>query len=151
VKFLGWRDDIPAIMPLFDVFVLPSLNEGMGRVLVEAMAAGRPVVASRVGGIPDLVRHGETGLLVTARDDEAIAASISMLLGNPARAERMGAAGRLRSLEFGVCAMVSKLDALYRSLLVVPTPPPAAPASLSAGPPAPAPSPGFEDTCLPPG
>ena len=69
MKFLGWRDDIPEIMPLFDVFVLPSLNEGMGRVLVEAMAAGRPVVASRVGGIPDLVRHGETGLLVTPRDE----------------------------------------------------------------------------------
>jgi hypothetical protein len=104
-----------------------------------------------VGGIPDLVRHGETGLLVTARDDEAIAASISLLLGNPARAERMGAAGRLRCREFSLCAMVSKLDALYRGLLAVPTPPPAATVCLSAGKPAPAPSPGFEDICLPPG
>jgi glycosyltransferase involved in cell wall biosynthesis len=152
VKFLGWRDDIPEIMPLFDVFVLPSLNEGMGRVLVEAMAAGRPVVASRVGGIPDLVRHGETGLLVTARDDEAIAASISLLLSNPAMAERMGAAGRLRCWEFGLCAMVSKLDVLYRGLLAVPIPPATAvPVSRATGSQAPAPPPGFEDICLPPG
>ncbi|MCP4352600.1 MAG: glycosyltransferase family 4 protein [Desulfobacterales bacterium] len=64
VKFLGWRNDIHEIMPVLDVFALPSLNEGMGRVLVEAMAAGKPVVASRTGGIPDLVRHGETGMLV---------------------------------------------------------------------------------------
>jgi glycosyltransferase involved in cell wall biosynthesis len=152
VKFLSWRDDIPEIMPLFDVFVLPSLNEGMGRVLVEAMAAGRPVVASRVGGIPDLVLHGETGLLVTPRDDEAIAASISLLLSNPRKAERMGAAGRLRCREFGLCAMVSKLDGLYRSLLAGPAPlTTAAPVSRAAGSLAPVPPPGFEDICLPPG
>jgi glycosyltransferase involved in cell wall biosynthesis len=90
VRFLGWRDDLREIMPLFDVFVLPSLNEGMGRVLVEAMAAGRPIVASRVGGIPDLVRHGETGLLVTPRDEVSLAESISLLLSNTAKAERMG-------------------------------------------------------------
>jgi glycosyltransferase involved in cell wall biosynthesis len=119
VKFLGWRDDIPEIMPLFDVFVLPSLNEGMGRVLVEAMAAGRPVVASRVGGIPDLVRHGETGLLVTPRDDEAIAASILLLLSNPRKAERMGARGRLRCHEFGLPAMIARLDELYRNMGVM--------------------------------
>jgi glycogen(starch) synthase len=118
VKFLGWRDDIPEIMPLFDIFVLPSLNEdeGMGRVLVEAMAAGRPVVASRVGGIPDLVRHGETGLLVTPRDGEAIAASISLLLSNPRKAERMGEQGRLRCHEFGLPAMIARLDELYRNM-----------------------------------
>jgi glycosyltransferase involved in cell wall biosynthesis len=119
VKFLGWREDIPEIMPLFDVFVLPSLNEGMGRVLVEAMAAGRPVVASRVGGIPDLVRHGESGFLVEPRDDEAIAASISLLLGNPCKAERMGAHGRLRCSEFGLSAMIARLDELYRDIITM--------------------------------
>jgi glycosyltransferase involved in cell wall biosynthesis len=93
VKFLGWREDISRIMPLFDVFVLPSLNEGMGRVLVEAMAAGRPIVASRVGGIPDLVRHGENGLLVPPRDDEALAESISLLLSNRRRSRRGWGAG----------------------------------------------------------
>ena len=58
-------------MPVFDIFVLPSLNEGMGRVLVEAMAAGKPIVASDVGGIPDLVKHEHNGLLVPAGDEKA--------------------------------------------------------------------------------
>jgi glycosyltransferase involved in cell wall biosynthesis len=152
VKFLGWRNDMHEIMPLFDVFVLPSLNEGMGRVLVEAMAAGRPIVASRVGGIPDLVRHGETGLLVAPRDELKMADSISLLLSNPDKAGRMGAMGRLKCREFGLCAMVSKLDALYQGLLgVAALSATAAPVSRAAGPSAPKPSPGFEDSCLPPG
>ena len=152
VKFLGWRDDIPEIMPLFDVFVLPSLNEGMGRVLVEAMAAGRPVVASRVGGIPDLVRHGETGLLVTPRDDEAIAASISLLLSNPRKAERMGEQGRLRCHEFGLPAMIAKLDALYRNMGVMRVAVPAKPIlQVQRRPVAPRPNPETEGPCLPSG
>jgi glycosyltransferase involved in cell wall biosynthesis len=89
----------------------------MGRVLVEAMAAGRPIVASRVGGIPDLVRHGVNGLLVPARDEIQLADSISWLLSNPDKAARMGAAGRRKCGEFGLCEMVSGLDGLYRSLL----------------------------------
>jgi glycosyltransferase involved in cell wall biosynthesis len=89
VKFLGWREDIDEIMPLFDMLVLPSLNEGMGRVLVEAMAAGKPVVASRVGGIPDLVQHGETGYLVPPADEKALADSIKKLLDDPARKETL--------------------------------------------------------------
>lgn len=120
VKFLGWRDDIAQIMPLFDVFVLPSLNEGMGRVLVEAMAAGRPIVASRVGGIPDLVRHGENGLLVPPRDEEALAAGISLLLGNAQLAARMGERGRRRCQAFGLPAMIAGLDELYRNALAPP-------------------------------
>lgn len=122
VKFLGWREDISRLMPLFDVFVLPSLNEGMGRVLVEAMAAGRPIVASRVGGIPDLVRHGENGLLVPPRDDEALAAGISLLLSNRRLAERMAQRGRIRCYEFSLSAMVSALDELYRGILAEATP-----------------------------
>jgi glycosyltransferase involved in cell wall biosynthesis len=127
VKFLSWRQDVSRLMPLFDVFVLPSLNEGMGRVLVEAMAAGRPIVASRVGGIPDLVRHGENGLLVPPRDDEALAAGISLLLSNRRRAERMGQRGRLRCHEFSLSAMVSALDELYRGILAEALPDLAAP------------------------
>jgi glycosyltransferase involved in cell wall biosynthesis len=152
VKFLGWRDDLHEIMPLFDVFVLPSLNEGMGRVLVEAMAAGRPIVASGVGGISDLVRHGETGLLVAPRDEVNLAGSISLLLSDPDRAKRMGAMGRLKCREFDLCAMVSKLDDLYRGLLAFPMALPTATSlSRSSGssvPPSPS---GFEETCLPPG
>jgi len=152
VKFLGWRDDIPEIMPLFDVFVLPSLNEGMGRVLVEAMAAGRPVVASRVGGIPDLVQHGETGLLVTPRDDEAIAASISLLLSNPRKAERMGAQGRLRCHEFGLPAMIAKLDELYHNMGMMRVAVSAEPIlQVQRRPVAPLPNPETEGPCLPSG
>jgi glycosyltransferase involved in cell wall biosynthesis len=124
----------------------------MGRVLVEAMAAGRPIVASRVGGIPDLVRHGETGLLEAPRDEVKLAESISFLLSNPDQAERMGAMGRLKCREFDLCAMVSKLDGLYRSLLGVA--PPALPATAVPGAglsPTPTVFSGCEESCLPPG
>jgi glycosyltransferase involved in cell wall biosynthesis len=118
VKFLGWREDVAEIMPLFDVFVLPSLNEGMGRVLVEAMAAGRPVVASRTGGIPDLVRHEETGLLVAPGDEAGLAAAIGRLLGSPAEARRLADGGRLRCSQYGLKDMLGKLDALYEGLQI---------------------------------
>lgn len=116
VKFLGWREDVREVMPLFDVFVLPSLNEGMGRVLVEAMAAGVPVVASRTGGIPDLVRDGETGILVAPMDEAGLAEGLSRLLADSAQARRMGARGRLRCREFSLASMVEKLDTLYLDL-----------------------------------
>ena len=117
VKFLGWREDIDEIMPLFDMLVLPSLNEGMGRVLVEAMAAGKPVVASRVGGIPDLVRHGETGYLVPPADEEALANGIKKLLDDPAKAKQMGQQGKEYCHQFSLEAMIEKLDNLYSDLI----------------------------------
>jgi glycosyltransferase involved in cell wall biosynthesis len=117
VKFMGWREDIDEIMPLFDMLVLPSLNEGMGRVLVEAMAAGKPVVASRVGGIPDLVRHAETGYLVPPADEEALADGIKKLLDDPEKAKQMGLRGKEYCHQFSLDAMVSKLDDLYSDLM----------------------------------
>jgi glycosyltransferase involved in cell wall biosynthesis len=123
VRFLGWREDVAQIMPLFDVFVLPSLNEGMGRVLVEAMAAGRPVVASRTGGIPDLVRHEESGLLVNPGDEAGLAAAIARLLESPAEAQRLADGGSLRCRDFGLNAMIAKLDALYAGLFLEHVPP----------------------------
>jgi len=116
VHFLGWRNDIEAIMPLFDIFVLPSLNEGMGRVLVEAMAAGKPIVASNVGGIPDLVQHDINGLLVPPGDENALAAGIRQLINEPEKAKMMGQRGRERCHQFSLEAMVTKIDALYLSL-----------------------------------
>lgn len=116
VHFLGWRNDIEAIMPLFDILVLPSLNEGMGRVLVEAMAAGKPIVASKVGGIPDLVQHGINGLLVPPGDEKALADGIRQLLDDPQKANMMGRRGRERCHEFSLDAMVKKIDALYLSM-----------------------------------
>jgi glycosyltransferase involved in cell wall biosynthesis len=117
VRFLGWREDVAEIMPVFDIFVLPSLNEGMGRVLVEAMAAGRPIVASAAGGIPDLVRHEETGLLVPPRDEGRLAAAISRLLASPEESGRLGANGLRSCRRFGLDRMITRLEALYEGLL----------------------------------
>jgi glycosyltransferase involved in cell wall biosynthesis len=117
VKFLGWRNDINEIMPVFDMLVLPSLNEGMGRVLVEAMAAGKPVVASNVGGIPDLVRHGETGYLVPPADEKALADGIKKLLADPGNAWEMGQRGKEYCRQFSLKAMIEKLDDLYSDLV----------------------------------
>lgn len=116
VTFLGWRDDIPEIMQILDIFVLPSLNEGMGRVLVEAMAAGRPVVASRVGGIPDLVEHKKNGFLVGPGDVNGTSLAIKRLLIDREMRDEMGRMGRAMAQNFTVEGMVEKIDALYSSL-----------------------------------
>ena len=118
VKFLGWRNDIDEIMQIFDIFTLPSLNEGMGRVLVEAMAAGKPIVASNVGGIPELVNHGENGLLVPPGDEIALADSIKRLISDPEKAKLMGLKGRKRCRQFSLESMVEKIDDLYEELAV---------------------------------
>jgi glycosyltransferase involved in cell wall biosynthesis len=118
VKFLGWRPDVAEVMSVFDVFVLPSLNEGMGRVLVEAMALGKPIVASDVGGIPDLVIHGKNGYLVPVGDVEALAARIKELLDYPVKREEMGDTGRRYAAGYSSVEMVKKIDQLYRELAV---------------------------------
>jgi glycosyltransferase involved in cell wall biosynthesis len=117
VRFLGWRSDVDEIMGCFDIFVLPSLNEGMGRVLVEAMAAGLPVVASRVGGIPDLVRDGQNGLLVPPEDAIALEKAISSLLEDKKKRKRMGQVGTKMCRQYSTEAMVAQIDNLYRELL----------------------------------
>jgi len=117
LKFLGWRPDVADVMSTFDVFVLPSLNEGMGKVLVEAMAMGKPIIASNVGGIQDLVTHGENGLLVPPADSEALANAILDLYENPDKRRSMGEAGKRTAAEYGVDAMLRKIDALYETCL----------------------------------
>ena len=117
VKFLGWRDDIPEIMQTMDIFVLPSLNEGMGRVLVEAMAAGKPVVASRVGGILDLVKEGQNGCLFEPGDEQGLSLAIKKLLEDKKMRDEMGKRGREMAQDFSVEKMVEKIDILYESLL----------------------------------
>jgi len=116
VAFLGWRDDIPEIMQILDIFVLPSLNEGMGRVLVEAMAAGRPIVASKVGGIPDLVKDGQNGFLVKPGDVIGLSSAIKKLLDDKKMREEMGRKGRAMAGDYSVEKMIEKIDALYTSL-----------------------------------
>jgi len=116
VTFLGWRNDIPEIMQVLDIFVLPSLNEGMGRVLVEAMAAGKPIVASKVGGIPDLVKDGQNGFLVKPGDSNSLSFAIKKLLDDKKMQEEMGKKGRAMAGNYSVKKMVEKIDALYASL-----------------------------------
>jgi len=118
VKFLGLREDVPALMAAFDVLVVPSLNEGMGRVILEAGAAGTPVVATRVGGIPEIVRDGETGLLVPPKDAPSIAGAVLQLAGDPAKAATMGAAARSHvAPDFSLERMVMRIEALYEELV----------------------------------
>ena len=117
VRFLGWRPDVDEIMGCFDIFVLPSLNEGMGRVLVEAMAAGLPIVASRVGGIPDLVKDGKNGLLVPPEDASALETAISDLLADKMKRKRMAEAGKKMCRQYSAEAMVEQIDNLYTELV----------------------------------
>src|SRR5205085_6792560 len=94
VRVLGFRADIPALMRAADVVALPSRSEGFGLALLEAMDAERPVVASAVAAIPEVVADDATGLLVPPDDPAALGAALAALLGDPERARRMGAAGR---------------------------------------------------------
>lgn len=114
VKFLGLRGDVPALLSLLDAFVLPSLSEGLSMALLEAMAAAKPVVATRVGGNPEVVLDGETGFLVEAQSPESIADGVARLLRDKARAARMGERGRARALErFSFRATVEQYQRLY--------------------------------------
>jgi len=118
VHFTGWRDDVAEMLALADVFVLPSESEGFGRVLVEAMAMGRPVVATNVGGIPDIVLDGETGLLVEPANAAALADAVRALVDEPARAARLGAAGRVRAEStFSLGAHVDAVERVYEEVL----------------------------------
>lgn len=118
VVFAGPSRDVAAILPLMDVFVCPSLYEGFGIAIVEAMMAGRPVVATAVGGITEIVRPDDTGLLVPPGDPTALAEAIREVLGHPDKAARFGRQGRqLAEAEFSVDTMVERHQALYESLI----------------------------------
>jgi len=118
VHVLGPRKDVPALMHAIDVFVMPSIWEGFGLVLLEAMAAGRPIVASRVATIPEVVADRETGLLVPAGDPLALAEALAELAGQPEEASRFGEAGRERlRRQFSVEKVVGDTELLYRELL----------------------------------
>jgi glycosyltransferase involved in cell wall biosynthesis len=118
VLFLGRRDDIPALLAQCDVCVLPSLSEGLPLAVLEAMAAGTPVIGCAVGGVPELVADGQTGLLVPPADPQALAGAIRCLLSNPGLARQLAAAGHARVLQdFSVSTMVARITAIYEELL----------------------------------
>jgi glycosyltransferase involved in cell wall biosynthesis len=118
VTLLGYWKDLPVLLASCDLFVLPSLCEGFGLSIAEAMASGKPVVASAIGGVNEVVVDGETGFLVTPGDPAALASGIRTLLSDPNLAERMGTAGKLRvHREFSAETMVGRTTRLYDELL----------------------------------
>jgi glycosyltransferase involved in cell wall biosynthesis len=115
---LGLRRDVPDVLRALDLLVLPSAREGLPNVVLEAMATGLPVVATSVGGTPDLVLPGVTGLLVPPGDPGALASAILAVLGDPAAARRMGAEALRRVREaYSLDGMVRRTEALYEELL----------------------------------
>lgn len=118
VRVTGYRPDAARLAAGLDVFVIASLYEGLGRALTEALAAARPVAATCVNGVPDLVEPGATGLLARPADPESLAAAVSWLLDHPAEAALMGCQGRARVRAlFGQRAMCEAVDLCYRRLL----------------------------------
>ncbi len=116
--FLGYQEDVAPYYAAFDALVLPSGNEGTPVSAIEALAAGRPVVATRVGGVPDVVRDGKDGFLVEAGATDDLADRLERLARDPALRERMGEQGRARVLpRYAVDRLVNDVDRLYRSLL----------------------------------
>ena len=120
VHLLGHRDDIEACLAGMDLFVLPSLNEGMGRALIEAMAAGLPVIASRVGGIPAVISHERTGLLVLPGDAGALAEALRRLLDRPEWATQLGLAASCSvDSRYGSVSMVHAIESIFAEALSV--------------------------------
>jgi glycosyltransferase involved in cell wall biosynthesis len=116
--FLGYQEDVSGWYRAFDAMILPSANEGTPVVVIEALAAGCPVVATSVGGVPDVVRDGVDGFLVPPRDTEALAERLVRLAEDPELRARMGAAGRESvPSRYAVERLVGDIDELYRSLL----------------------------------
>jgi glycosyltransferase involved in cell wall biosynthesis len=118
VTFLGWQADLAPLLSRWDVFVQPSLEEGLGISLLEAMAAGLPVVATAVGGLAEVVEDGRTGFLVPPREPAALADRVRCLLLDAERRHVMGTAGRARVREnFSVDRMVAAIAEIYDELL----------------------------------
>lgn len=118
VRFLGERADVNRVMAAMDVFILNSRSEGMSNTVLEAMASGLPVIATRVGGNPELVVDGETGILVPATSPDQTAAAILRLGADPATRRAMGDAGRLRAhSEFSLRGMLQRYAEMYASLV----------------------------------
>jgi len=118
VHFLGSRQDVPELLHAMDIFVLPSYSEGLSLALMEAMAAGLPVIATTVGGNPELVTDGETGLLIPSKDADALAAALERLLADPTEAKAMGEKAR-RQVEanYSLERVGTEINGIYEELV----------------------------------
>ncbi len=118
IVFVGYQRDVPAYLEMFDIFVLPSLWEGLPVALVEAMAAAKPTVATAVSGTPEVVIDGETGFLVEPKNVDQLADRITRLIEDPSLRKRMGRAARKRVEEkFSAATMIRATEQLYQELL----------------------------------
>jgi L-malate glycosyltransferase len=117
VRFAGWVNDPVLIMDSADIFVLASVGEAFGNVLVEAMAASRPVVAARSGAMPEIVEHGVTGFLADADDPVDFARHLRVLIEDSTLREDMGHRGRTASQRFSLESFIEQTLAVYRGLL----------------------------------
>ncbi|MCK4236754.1 MAG: glycosyltransferase [Candidatus Krumholzibacteria bacterium] len=116
--FTGHRDDVENVLQLIDISVLSSDAEGLPVVALESMAAGKPLVSTRVGGMPELIEENETGLLVPPRDPESLSNAIARLITDGGLRERIGRAARARVAErFSLRGMIEQYETLYRNLL----------------------------------
>jgi len=119
VMFLGARDNISEILDKIDIFVLPSLWEGLGIAVIEAAAAGKPVVASRVGGIPEIIENERTGVLVESKNVKSLADGLERVLLGEGEALLMGRSARDYVKEkFDIKRMVKEYEKLYERLLI---------------------------------
>ncbi len=118
VHIVGFQDPVQPFLASLDLYVHPALMEGFGIAVVEAMAMGKAVVATTTGGLPEVVAHGETGLLVPPGDIESLAAAVVSLLGDKVRREQMGLCGRTRAQErFSLDVYVAHMEQLYGDML----------------------------------
>ncbi len=118
VNFAGFREDIPGILAASDIFLLPSLSEGLPKSILEAMAAGKAVLATEVGGIGEMLENRETGLLVPPGDNAALTGAIAGLVEDEALRQRLGNRARSRAIDaFSLAKMVTGYEAVYQSVL----------------------------------
>lgn len=122
VRFLGHRDDVPDLLAAADALLLTSRMEGVPQAVTQALGLGVPVVATAVGGVPELVEHEQTGLLIPPEDPQAAADALSRIVGDPQWASQLGAAGREHTLaRFSLSAMLDRTEALLGTLLAAKT------------------------------
>jgi len=118
IRFLGYRGDVRRLLPAFDAYISGSRREALGLSLLEAAAAGLPIIAPSVGGIPEIVRDGVNGMLTPSEDSDALAQAISILAGDPVQAASMGRASRQEYLaRFTLADMISKTESVYSEVL----------------------------------
>jgi glycosyltransferase involved in cell wall biosynthesis len=118
VHFAGYRDDADSLLAAADVVTLSSREEGMGSVLLDSLVFGRPVAATRAGGIPEVVKDGETGILVPVEDPQSLGDAIARLLHDRPMRERMAIAARARAEEFSVARMTRRTVEIYEEVVV---------------------------------